>query len=58
VNDRSLILLGEFHTTQHREISTLAAQYTTLTFGGEFTSRPLTLAKVIDMYGFQRGYAA
>jgi hypothetical protein len=58
VNDRSLILLGEFHSKHQDEISTLAAQYTTLTFGGEFTSRPLPLAKVIDMYGFQRGYAA
>jgi hypothetical protein len=29
-----------------------------LGFGGDYTARPLSLAKVIDMYGFQRGYAA
>lgn len=57
VNDHSLGMLGEFHSRNQHEISTLASQYTTLTFGGDFTSRPLPLAKVIDMYGFQRGYA-
>lgn len=58
VNDRSLILLGEFHGQHYEEIASLTAQYTTLGFGGDFTARPLPLAKVIDMYGFQRGYAA
>lgn len=55
--DSSLNLLGEFHDRHHEEIASLAAQYTTLGFSGESTNRPLPLAKVIDMYGFQRGYA-
>lgn len=58
VNDRSLMLLGDFHGRHHQEIVSLAAQYTTLGFDGDFTGRPLPLAKVIDMYGFQRGYAS
>lgn len=58
VNDQSLTLLGEFYSRHRDEVSRLASQYTTLAFGGEFTNRPLPLAKVIDMYGFQRGYAA
>lgn len=58
VNDRSLSLLGEFYGRHHEEITSLTAEYTTLDFGGEFTARRLPLAKVIDMYGFQRGYAA
>lgn len=55
-SDRSLALLGEFHSRHRDEIFGLASHYTTLCFAGEFTSRPLPLAKVIDMYGFQRGY--
>jgi hypothetical protein len=58
VGNRSLILLGEFHARHQEEIAGLAAHYTTLGFGGDYTARPLSLAKVIDMYGFQRGYAA
>lgn len=57
VNDRSLLLLGDFYGRHHEEIVSLAAQYTTLGFDGDFTVRRLPLAKVIDMYGFQRGYA-
>ena len=56
VNDRSLSLLGEFYGRHDEEIVSLSAEYTTLDFGGEFTARRLPLAKVIDMYGFQRGY--
>lgn len=58
VNDHSLTLLGEFHDRHREEISELAGRYTTLAFGGGFTTRPLPLAKVIEMYGFQRSYAS
>ncbi|MGO4251502.1 hypothetical protein AB4Y81_04460 [Paenarthrobacter sp. TAF1] len=58
VNDLSLSLLGEFMGRHHNEIASLAVEYKTLDFGGEFTARCLPFAKVIDMYGFQRGYAA
>lgn len=58
LNDHSLRLLGEFYARHSEEISSLSEQYTTLTFGGEYSARPLPLAKVIDMYGFQRGYVA
>lgn len=56
VDHHSLELLGAFCNIHQDEISRLAARYTTLDFGGDFTNRPLPLAKVIDMYGFQRGY--
>ncbi|MDN3935685.1 hypothetical protein QWJ39_05095 [Arthrobacter sp. YD4] len=58
ITDRSLTLLGEFHARHSEELSRLSEQYTTLTFGGGYSNRPLPLAKVIDMYGFQRGYNA
>ncbi|MFS0715740.1 hypothetical protein ABC337_03625 [Arthrobacter sp. 1P04PC] len=58
VNDRSLTLLGEFHARHSEELSSLSEQYTTLRFGGSYSDRPLPLAKVIDVYGFQRGYDA
>ena len=52
----SLDLLAEFYQTHAAEIETLAAQVTTLDFGTEtFTSRHITRAKVIDMFGFERG---
>jgi hypothetical protein len=57
VNDRSLTLLGDFHDKYREEISALASGYTTLGFDGGFTSRHLPFAKIIDMYGFQRGFA-
>lgn len=58
VDDSSLTLLGEFHARHSEELSSLSEQYTTLTFGGGYSNRPLPLAKVIDIYGFQRGYNA
>lgn len=58
VDNSSLTLLGEFHARHSEELSSLSEQYTTLSFGGGYSDRPLPLAKVIDMYGFQRGYNA
>lgn len=58
VSKQSLTLLGEFYSLHHEESSRVEAQYTMLSFGGEFTERPLPLAEVIDMYGFQRGYSS
>ncbi len=58
VSHDSLTLLGDFYSLNQDEISRVAAQYTTLTFSGDFTDRPMPMAKVIDMYGFQRGYRA
>lgn len=57
IGSRSLTLLGEFYAQNKTEIDGLAQQTTTLDFiTGEVTSRPLGRAKIIDMFGFQKGY--
>lgn len=54
---RSLDLLGHFYSEHALEIDTLRDQLNTLDFGtGNFTSRCFSRAKVIDMFGFQKGF--
>jgi hypothetical protein len=58
VSHKSLTLLGDFYDQHRPEIDLLARQHTTLDFAtGAVTTRPTPLAKVIDMYGFQKGYS-
>lgn len=57
INNRSLTLLEAFYEQNKMEIDELARHYRTLDFTtGTFTDRPLTRAKIIDMYGFNLGY--
>lgn len=58
VGTRSLTLLGEFYAEHKREIDTLSERFTTLDFQGELSDRCLPKAKVIDMFGFQRGFSS
>lgn len=53
----SLRLLGDLYSEHADEIEALRRQYPTLDFmtGGP-TDRPMTQAKVIDIFGFQRAY--
>lgn len=56
VGRRSLTLLGEFYAQNRTEIDSLAQRFTTLDFTtGEVTDRPLSRAKIIDMYGYHQG---
>lgn len=58
IGNRSLSLLENFYEQNKMEIDDLARHYKTLDFTtGKFTDRPLTRAKIIDMYGFNLGYA-
>lgn len=56
VSPASLTLLGNFYEAHREEIGALAARQSMLTFEGKPTGIRLPLAKVIDMYGFQKGY--
>lgn len=59
IGSRSLSLLEDFYAQNKMEIDNLALHYTTLDFAtGQLTDRPLTRAKIIDMYGFSLGYTA
>lgn len=52
IGDASLLLLGEFYEMNREEISLLSGSFRTLDFmTGEFTGRPIPLAKTIDIYG-------
>lgn len=57
IRSRSLTLLGEFYEQNRTEIDSVMEQHTTLDFHtGEFTDRPLSRAKIIDMFGFYTGF--
>lgn len=59
MENRSLSLLGDFYGQNKLEIDSLVQQHRTLDFGtGKLTDRPLTRAKVIDMFGFHEGFRA
>lgn len=59
VGSRSLSLLGDFYEQNKVEIDNLAHHYKTLDFTtGKLTGRPLTHAKIVDMFGFSLGYSA
>ncbi|GGI86870.1 hypothetical protein GCM10007175_25090 [Pseudarthrobacter scleromae] len=59
IESRSLSLLEDFYEQNKMEIDKLALHYKTLDFAtGQLTDRPLTRAKIIDMYGFTLGYTA
>jgi hypothetical protein len=56
VSDTSLTLLGQFYSDQRTEIDALTQQHTTLDFAsGNLSSRAITGAKVLDMFGFGAG---
>lgn len=57
LSSRSLSLLEDFYEQNKIEIDDQAQRQKTLDFAtGRFTDRPLTRAKIIDMYGFILGY--
>lgn len=57
VSDTSLTLLGQFYSDHRTEIDALTQQHTTLDFAsGNLSSRAITGAKVLDMFGFGAGY--
>lgn len=57
VTDDSLTLLGQFYSDHRTEIDALTEQHTTLDFAsGHLSSRTITGAKVLDMFGFGAGY--
>jgi hypothetical protein len=57
VSDTSLTLLGQFYLDHRTEIDALTQQHTTLDFAsGNLSSRAITGAKVLDMFGFGAGY--
>lgn len=57
VSHRSLDLLGHFYRENAAEIDTVSGRLTTLDFTtGDFTGRCFSRAKVIDMFGFQKGF--
>jgi hypothetical protein len=57
IGGRSLSLLEDFYGQNKTEIDGLARHHKTLDFAtGKFTDRPLSRAKIIDMYGFSLGY--
>lgn len=58
VGARSLTLLGEFYDHHNTEIDRLTQRFTTVDFAtGEFTDRHFSQAKIIDMFGFQKGFS-
>jgi hypothetical protein len=57
IGSRSLTLLGEFYEQNRTEIDSVMEEHRTLDFNtGEFTDRPLSRAKTIDMFGFYTGF--
>lgn len=57
VSHRSLDLLGYFYSEHAMEIDAVSDRLTTLDFTtGDFTGRCFSRARVIDMFGFQKGF--
>ncbi|MFC4395601.1 hypothetical protein [Arthrobacter sedimenti] len=57
ISHRSIALLGHFYSKNAMEIDTVSARLTTLDFTtSDFTGRCFSRAKVIDMFGFQKGF--
>lgn len=58
IGKRSLTLLGEFYGHHNTEIDGLTQRFTTVDFTtGGFTDRRFTQAKIIDMFGFHKGFS-
>ena len=58
LTDKSLKCIYRFYELNKDELEKLMLNCKVIDFNGKDTGRKYTLAKIIDMYGFQKGISA